>query len=124
MQDTHVAIESLSFRRGARAIFDRVSINIPRGKIVAIMGPSGSGKTTLLRLIGGQLAPDSGRVVVDGHNVPDLPRTELFELRKSMGMLFQSGALFSDQSVYDNVAFPLRTHTDLSESMVRDLGKL
>ena len=87
------------------------------------MGPSGTGKTTLLRLIGGQLAPDSGRVLVDGHNLPELPQTELFDLRKSksMGMLFQSGALFSDRSLYGNVAFPLRTHTDLSESMIRDL---
>ena len=88
MQETHVAIESLSFRRGTRSIFDGVSMDIPRGNVVAIMGPSGTGKTTLLRLIGGQLLPASGRVVVDGHNVGALPRTELFELRKRMGMLF------------------------------------
>lgn len=119
--DAHVVIEGVTYRRGSRSIFDRISLTVPRGKIVAIMGPSGTGKTTLLRLIGGQLRPDAGRVLVDGYNVPALGRSELFELRKQMGMLFQSGALFTDLSVFDNVAFPLRTHTNLSDAMVRDL---
>ena len=85
------------------------------------MGPSGTGKTTLLRLIGGQLRPQSGKIVLGGQNVHDLSRTELFALRKRMGMLFQSGALLTDLTVYDNVAFPLREHTNLAEEMIRDL---
>lgn len=85
------------------------------------MGPSGTGKTTLLKLIGGQLRPDKGTIEVDGQNVHKLSRSELYELRKRMGMLFQSGALLTDLTVYDNVAFPLREHTDLPESMIRDL---
>jgi phospholipid/cholesterol/gamma-HCH transport system ATP-binding protein len=121
METSHIKIENVSFSRGQRRIFDDISLSIPEGKIVAIMGPSGTGKTTLLRLIGGQLKPDSGSIIVDGLSVPDLSRVDLFELRKSMGMLFQSGALFTDLSVFDNVAFPLRIHTELPEEMIRDL---
>ncbi|MCB1646602.1 MAG: ATP-binding cassette domain-containing protein [Pseudomonadales bacterium] len=120
-RDDHVVIRDVTFRRGQRKIFDGVDLTVPRGKIVAIMGPSGTGKTTLLRLIGGQLKPDTGVVEVDGRRIPQLTRSELFEVRKSMGMLFQSGALFTDLSVFDNVAFPLRIHTDLPEDMIRDL---
>lgn len=121
MNDPHVEITGLTFRRELRKIFDDVSITIPRGSVVAILGPSGSGKTTLLRLIGGQLAPESGEIMVDGRNIPDLTRAELFEIRKSMGLLFQSGALFTDLSVFENVAFPIRIHTSLPEDMIRDL---
>ena len=117
----HVVVSDVTFRRGQRRIFDRLSLNIPVGKIVAVMGPSGTGKTTLLRLIGGQIKPESGKILVDGFSMPDLSRTELFRVRKSMGMLFQSGALFTDLSVFDNVAFPLRIHTELPEDMIRDL---
>ena len=119
--DTLVAINQLTFYRGDRLIFDNISLQLQRGKITAIMGPSGTGKTTLLKLIGGQLSPKQGSVVVDGHNVHQIERTQLYQLRKKMGMLFQSGALLTDMSVYDNVAFPLREHTHLSESMIRSL---
>lgn len=121
-EEAFVSIRGMSFSRDDRLIFDNIDLDIPRGKLTAIMGPSGTGKTTLLRLIGGQLQPDSGSVSVNGYQVPDLKRAELFELRKNtMGMLFQTGALFTDLSVFDNVAFPLRVHTDLPESMIRDL---
>lgn len=120
-QNPLVSVRNLSFSRGDRKIFDDISLDIQRGKITAIMGPSGTGKTTLLKLIGGQLAPDAGTVEVDGRNVHRLRRAELYELRKRMGMLFQSGALLTDMSVYDNVAFPLREHTHLPESMIRTL---
>ncbi|MBE9532769.1 MAG: ABC transporter ATP-binding protein [Proteobacteria bacterium] len=116
-----IKIRDLHFYRGDRAIFEGVNIDIYRGKITAIMGPSGTGKTTLLRLIGGQLRPDKGTIEVDGQDVHKLSHSELYELRKRMGMLFQSGALLTDISVFDNVAFPLREHTELSESMIRDL---
>jgi len=116
-----VEIHNLVFHRGKRAIFDGVSVNVARGKVTAIMGPSGCGKTTLLRFIGGQLRPDSGRVLVEGRNVPDMKRDELFATRARMGLLFQSGALFTDLSVYENVAFPLREHTRLSEDLIREL---
>ncbi len=119
--DTLVRIRDLHFSRGERVIFDGVDLDIPRGGVTAIMGPSGTGKTTLLRLIGGQLYPDRGSVQVDGEEVPALGRAGLYRLRKRMGMLFQSGALLTDLSVYDNVAFPLREHTELPESMIRDL---
>ena len=121
MEDNHIEISGLTYNRGNKRIFDGVTLDIPRGKIVAIMGPSGTGKTTLLRLIGGQLRPDTGRVTVDGLSIPDLSRDELFDVRKKMGMLFQSGALFTDLSVFDNVAFPLRMHTSLDEELIRDL---
>jgi len=116
-----IEIRNLSFRRGSRLIFDDISLTIPRGKITGIMGPSGTGKTTLLKLIGGQLRPDSGEIWMDGQNVHALSRRALFALRQRMGMLFQHGALLTDLSVFENVAFPLREHTRLPEYMIRDL---
>ena len=116
-----IKIRDLHFYRGDRAIFEGVNIDIHRGKITAIMGPSGTGKTTLLRLIGGQLRPDKGTIEVDGQDVHKLSHRDLYELRKRMGMLFQSGALLTDLTVFENVAFPIREHTQLPESMVRDL---
>lgn len=121
MYEDLVVLENVVYRRGRKRIFDNLSLRVPVGKTVAIMGPSGTGKTTLLRLIGGQIQPDRGAVYVRGKNVARLNREELFELRRDMGMLFQSGALFSDLTVFENVAFPLKVHTDLSEDMVRDL---
>lgn len=119
--DVLISIRGLSFGWSQRRIFDDVSLDIPRGKVTAIMGPSGTGKTTLLKLIGGQLRPDRGTIQVDGRNVHALGHRQLYELRKRMGMLFQSGALLTDLSVYDNVAFPLREHTRLPESLIRTL---
>jgi len=119
--DTIIDIRGLSFFRGDRPIFNGVDIKIPRGKVTAIMGPSGTGKTTLLKLIGGQLRPDGGEILLDGLNIPALGRRELFEVRERMGMLFQSGALFTDMDVFENVAFPLRVHTELPEEMIRDI---
>lgn len=116
-----VKVRGLRFARGSRMIFDGVDLDIQRGKITAIMGPSGTGKTTLLRLIGGQLRPQQGSVHVDGQQVASLRHAGLYQLRKRMGMLFQNGALLTDMNVYDNVAFPLREHTHLSEDMIRDL---
>jgi phospholipid/cholesterol/gamma-HCH transport system ATP-binding protein len=116
-----VRIRGLSFSRRGRCIFDRVDLDIPRGKVTAVMGPSGTGKTTLLKLISGQLVPDAGTVEVDGRDVHALPARELYRLRTRMGMLFQSGALLTDLSVFDNVAYPLREHTRLPESMIRKL---
>lgn len=116
-----VSIRDLSFSRGGRKIFDGVSLDIPRGKVTAIMGPSGTGKTTLLKLIGGQLRPKAGKLTVDGQVVHELSVDRLYALRKRMGMLFQTGALLTDLDVFENVAFPLREHTRLPESMIRDL---
>ena len=120
-QNSLVSVHNLSFSRGNKKIFDDISLEFERGKVTAIMGPSGTGKTTLLKLIGGQLFPKQGSVTVDGNNVHSLRRSELYELRKRMGMLFQSGALLTDMNVFDNVAFPLREHTHLPESMIRTL---
>ena len=116
-----VAVEDLHFKRGDRLIFDGIDIEIQRGKITAIMGPSGTGKTTLLKIIAGQLRPGSGSVSVDGLDVHALSRERLFALRRRMGMLFQSGALLTDLDVFENVAFPIREHTDLTDSMIHNL---
>ncbi|RRV06077.1 ATP-binding cassette domain-containing protein [Pseudomonas sp. v388] len=116
-----VELKGLSFKRGTRSIFNNVDIRIPRGKVTGIMGPSGSGKTTLLRLMGAQLRPTEGQVWVNGQNLPELSRSDLFDARKQMGVLFQSGALFTDLDVFENVAFPLRVHTQLPEEMIRDI---
>ena len=116
-----VSMQDISLKYGNRIILDSINIEIPRGKVTTIMGPSGTGKTTALRLIGGQIKPQSGSVFVDGINVTQAKKKELYELRKRMGMMFQSGALFTDLSVFENVAFPLREHTDLSETMIRDI---
>lgn len=116
-----VEIDAVRFGYGANPVLKGISMHIPRGKIVAIMGGSGCGKTTLLRLVSGQLRPSAGSVRVAGETVHELDRDGLYRLRRRMSMLFQFGALFTDLSVYDNVAFPLREHTDLSDEMVRDL---
>ena len=119
-----VDVKNLTFSRGSRTIYDDINLRIPQGKITAVMGPSGIGKTTLLRLIGGQLKPDSGDIVFAGESIPNLARRDLYEIRKKMSMLFQSGALFTDISVFDNVAFALREHTQLSESVIATLVHL
>ena len=106
---------------GGRKILDDVSLEVPRGKVTAIMGASGGGKTTVLRLIGGQQRAQQGQVLLGGQDVGQLSQQELYALRRRMGMLFQFGALFTDMSVFDNVAFPLREHARLSESMIRDI---
>jgi len=121
MTDSMIQIEHLTFLRGTRKIFDDLTLSIPRGQITAIMGPSGTGKTTLLKLIARQLVPTSGRILVDGVDVATLSRTDLFALRQRMGMLFQSGALLTDLSVFENVALPLREHTALPEIAIRQL---
>ena len=120
-QPSLVQLRDVTFCYGARRILDGVNLSFRRGQVTTIMGPSGTGKTTLLRLIGGQIRPDRGQVWVDGLDVPRLSLDELYELRKRIGLLFQSGALFTSLSVFDNIAFPLREHTALPESMIRDL---
>ena len=119
-----IEVKNLSFKRGERVIYDDVSLNIRRGQITAIMGPSGTGKTTLLRLIGGQLTPEHGQVLLDGKDIASMSRSELFSARARMGMLFQSGALFTDMSVYENVAFPIRAHTKLPEHLIKEIVAL
>ena len=106
---------------GERIILDKVTLSVPRGKVTALMGASGGGKTTVLRLIGGQQKASSGQALFDGKNVADFNQQELYAARRRMGMLFQFGALFTDSSVFDNVAFPLREHTDLSAELIRDI---
>lgn len=119
--DPLVTLQGVSFSRGSRVIFENIDVAIPRGKITAILGPSGGGKTTLLRLIGGQLAPAQGRVTVFGQDVQSLSTPELYRMRTRIGMLFQSGALLTDLDVFENVAFPLREHAALPESMIRTI---
>lgn len=114
-----VEIRDLTFLRGERTIFENINMTVPRGKVTAIMGPSGIGKTTLLRLIGGQIVPNSGEIWFDGENIPSLSRSRLYEVRKKMSMLFQSGALFTDLTVFDNVAYPLREHSRLPDALLR-----
>lgn len=121
MSEPLVKIRNLHFSRGSNKIFDGIDMDIQAGLITAIMGPSGTGKTTLLKLIGGQLIPDAGEIHVEGKNVHQLKRAQLYKLRKKMGMLFQSGALLTDLSVFDNIAYPLREHTNLSEALIRSM---
>lgn len=116
-----VRLNDVRFGYGERVILDGISFAIPRGKVTALMGASGGGKTTVLRLIAGQYRAQSGSLTFDGQEVASLDAAELYAVRRRMGMLYQFGALFTDLSVFDNVAFPLREHTDLSESMVRDI---
>ncbi|REL25649.1 ATP-binding cassette domain-containing protein [Thalassotalea euphylliae] len=121
MPETLVEIKNVTFKRDERTIYDNISLSIPKGKVTAIMGPSGIGKTTLLRLIGGQLKPESGQILFDNHNIPTLGRNALYDVRKRMSMLFQSGALFSEMSVFDNIAFPIREHTKLPEHIIEKM---
>jgi phospholipid/cholesterol/gamma-HCH transport system ATP-binding protein len=119
MAENHVEIEGLAFSYGDLEIFRGLSLAIPRGKVVAILGGSGSGKSTLLKLIGGQLKPSRGRIMVAGKNVPELAPRELYRLRLGMGMMFQTSGLFSDLSVYDNVAFPIAENFRLPDDITR-----
>jgi phospholipid/cholesterol/gamma-HCH transport system ATP-binding protein len=119
--DILVDIEDLYFTYDGRPVLQGINMKIPRGKVVAIMGGSGCGKTTLLRCIGGQLRPSRGDIRLGEQRLSSVKRKELYRLRRQMGMLFQFGALFTDMSVFENVAFPLREHTDMPEEMIRDL---
>jgi len=119
--DTLVELRDVRFGYGERVILDGISLTVPRGKVTALMGASGGGKTTVLRLIGGQYRAQSGSLTFEGQEVGSMNQAELYTMRRRMGMLFQFGALFTDLSVFDNVAFPLREHTDLNESMIRDI---
>ncbi len=116
-----ITIRNLVYRRGSKTILDGVSMDIPKGRMVAIMGPSGVGKTTILKLISGQLIPDSGSIEVDGKDVNTLGHNELRRLRRHVGVLLQNGALFTDLTVFENIATPVREHTDLSEALIRRL---
>jgi phospholipid/cholesterol/gamma-HCH transport system ATP-binding protein len=119
--DNIIEIRDLHFSYGTRKILNGITLSIPRGKVVAILGASGVGKTTLLRLIGGQLRPDSGHVRVAGQIVDQLDSDALYELRRKMGMMFQMGGLFSDMTMFENIAFPMREHTDLPDELIRDM---
>lgn len=116
-----VEIRDLDYSRGPKEIFKSLNINVPRGKITAIMGPSGTGKTTLLRLMTRQLVPDRGHIEVDGIEIAKLNQKDLFQLRQRIGMLFQNGALLTDYNVFENVAFPLREHTKLPNRLIRHI---
>lgn len=116
-----IEVKQLTFKRGERIIYDNLNLQVRKGKITAIMGPSGIGKTTLLRLIGGQILPETGEILFDGRDICKASNKELYELRQRMGMLFQSGALFTDLSTFENVAFPIREHTRLPEDLIRKL---
>lgn len=126
MKEPIIRISNVHFQRDQKVILDGVSMDIHRGSIVAIMGPSGVGKTTILRLISGQLQPSKGQIEVNGKLISSLSRRELYECRKDIGVLLQNGALFTDLTVFENVATPLREHTDLSEDEIRErvLAKL
>ncbi len=116
-----VEVHGVSFSYGDRPIFDKISLTVQKGTVTAIVGPSGIGKTTLLHLIGGQLRPKCGEIWFHGENIPKLSRTKLYEMRKKMSMLFQSGALFTELTVYENVAWPLREHTQLPAPLLHSI---
>jgi phospholipid/cholesterol/gamma-HCH transport system ATP-binding protein len=116
-----VELRNLTFGYGERVILDDVSLHIPRGKVTALMGASGGGKTTIFRLIGGQIRAQTGQALFDGQDVTQMEQEQIYAVRRRIGMLFQFGALFADLSAFDNVAFPLREHTDLPEVLIRDI---
>ena len=116
-----VELRNLTFGYGERVILDDISLSVPRGKVTALMGASGGGKTTILRLIGGQNKAQQGQLLFDGQDVTPMNQAQIYAARRRMGMLFQFGALFADLSVFENVAFPLREHTDLPEALIRDI---
>ncbi|WP_018982736.1 ATP-binding cassette domain-containing protein [Salinimonas chungwhensis] len=122
--DNLVTVDNLTFSRGDRLIYDGISLSVPKGKITAVMGPSGIGKTTLLKLIGGQLEPAKGDILFDGDSIVSMNRSRLYKTRRRMSMLFQSGALFTDMSVHDNVAFPLKEHTNLDSDIIDTIVSL
>jgi phospholipid/cholesterol/gamma-HCH transport system ATP-binding protein len=119
--DTLIEIDDLHFAYGERKVLNGIQLKVPRGKVVGILGVGGSGKSTLLRLIGGQLCPDRGTVRVAGKVMHELDQPELYDMRRNMGLMFQAGGLFSDMSVFDNIAFPMRELTDLPEEIIYDL---
>ncbi|OIN91351.1 MAG: ABC transporter ATP-binding protein [Comamonadaceae bacterium CG1_02_60_18] len=119
--DSLVELRHLSFGYGERLILDGVNLTVPRGKVTALMGASGGGKTTILRLIGGQIKAQRGQTLFDGQDITPMDQPALYRVRRRMGMLFQFGALFADLDVFENVAFPLREHTDLPEALIRDV---
>ncbi|MDY4593457.1 MAG: phospholipid ABC transporter ATP-binding protein MlaF [[Pasteurella] aerogenes] len=121
MANPLIEVKNLTFKRGERIIYDNLNLRVEQGKITAIMGPSGIGKTTLLKLIGGQLHPQQGEILFDGQDICKMSNSELYRVRQRMGMLFQSGALFTDLSTFDNVAFPIREHTRLPETLIRQI---
>ena len=121
LTESLVELRDLTFGYGERVILEGLSLQVPKGKVTALMGVSGGGKTTVLRLIGGQYRAQQGEVLFDGQDVTQMRQPELYAARRRMGMLFQFGALFTDMSVFDNVAFPLREHTPLSEELIRDI---
>ncbi|MDO5053755.1 phospholipid ABC transporter ATP-binding protein MlaF [Pasteurella oralis] len=121
MSNPLIEVKNLTFKRGERTIYDNLNLQFEKGKITAIMGPSGIGKTTLLKLIGGQLHPEKGEIWFEGQDICQLSNSELYQVRQKMGMLFQSGALFTDISTFDNVAFPIREHTRLPEELIRKI---
>ena len=116
-----VEMRNLSFGYGERVVLDDVCLHIPRGKVTALIGPMGGGKTTMLRLMGGQSRAWAGQMLFDGQDIGPMDQNQLYAARRRMGMLFQFGALFADMSVFENVAFPLREHTDLSDALIRDI---
>jgi phospholipid/cholesterol/gamma-HCH transport system ATP-binding protein len=116
-----VDLRHLTFGYGERVILDNISLSVPRGKVTALMGASGGGKTTILRLIGGQNKAQQGQLLFDGQDVTPMNQKQIYAARRRMGMLFQFGALFADLSVFENVAFPLREHTDLPDALIRDI---
>ncbi len=116
-----VEVKNMTFKRGERTIYDNLNLKVQKGKITAIMGPSGIGKTTLLKLISGQLKPEKGEIFFDGEDVCLMKNTALYQARKRMSMLFQSGALFTDMTTFENVAFPIREHTRLPEKIIRQM---
>ena len=122
LADAFVQLRNVTFGYGERIVLRDLSLTVPRGKVTAIMGASGGGKTTILRLIGGQQRAQQGQVLVNGQDVGTMDMAQLYAARRRMGMLFQFGALFTDMSVLDNVAFPLREHTDLPEELIRDIA--